>query len=114
MSGDITKDCIAIAGVLSPLYLIFTLSIRCHYFLSNNNNKLENMLELKCNLFVYFILSKINLQTQDVLMLTCIANYYLKNTLANTYTHSPVQTNKKCIRLIFIQVHEHNNFPVYN
>ena len=52
------------------------------------------------------------------------ANYYVKqkqtkilfktkqNTLTNTLTHADKQ--KKCIRLIFIPVHKHNNFPVYS
>ena len=75
------------------------------------------MLKLKYILFVYLILSKIHLQTQYVVIFTFIANYYLKITrkpLTNPHTHSPMQTNKKCIRLIFIQVHKHNNFPVYS
>ena len=54
------------------------------------------------------------------------ANYYVKqkqtkilfktkqNTLTNTHTHSHMQTKinekNKCIRLIFIPMHKHNNF----
>ena len=72
------------------------------------------MLKQKYILFVYLIISKIHLQTQYALMFTFLANYYLKqNTLTNTHTHSSMQT-KKCIRLIFIPVHKHNNFPVYS
>ena len=61
------------------------------------------MLKLKYILFVYLIISKVHLQTQYVLMFTFIANYYLKITikaLSNTHTHSSMQTNKKCIRLL--------------
>ena len=75
------------------------------------------MLKLKYILFVYLIISKIHLQTQSVLMFSFIENYYLKITtkiLTNTHTHSPMQTNKKCIRLIFIQVQKNTNFPVYS
>ena len=91
MSGDCTKDCNAIAGVLPPLYLLFK------YILTNNNNKFENMLKLKYILFVYLIISTIHLQTQYVFMFTFITNYYLKITtqsLTNTHTHSPMQTTK--------------------
>ena len=101
MSGEGTKDYSAIAGVLPPLYLIFK------YLLSNNNNNtFENMLKLTYILFVYLILSKIHLQTQYVLMF--IAKYYLRITrkiLTNTHIHSSILANKKCIRLICIQVH---------
>ena len=58
MSGDSTKDCSTIAGILPPLYLIFK------YVLSNNNNKFENMLKLKYILFVYLLIYKNHLQTQ--------------------------------------------------
>ena len=53
------------------------------------------MLKLKYILFVDRIISKINLQTQYVLMFTFIANYYKKitrKTLTNTHTHSSMQT----------------------
>ena len=98
MSGDNTKDCSAIAGVL-PLYLIFK------YLLSNINNEFENMLKLEYILFVYLIISKIHLQTQCVRMFTFIANYYLI-TRKNTHTRSPMRTNKTYIILICIQVHK--------
>ena len=78
MSGDSTKDCSTIAGVLPSLYFIFK------YIFLSNNNKFENM--LKYILFVYLIIYKIHLQTQYVLMFTIIANYYLRKTLTkHTY-----------------------------
>ena len=76
------------------------------------------MLKLKYILFVYLIISKFIYKHNNVLMFTFIANYYLKitttKTITNTHTHSPMQTNKKCIRLICIQVQKHNNFPVFS
>ena len=82
MSGDNTKGCSAIAGVRLPLYLIFK------YFLSNNNNKFENMLKLKYIVCVYLRITKIHLQTQYVHMFTFIANYYLKIRRKNTNNHT--------------------------
>ena len=75
------------------------------------------MLKQKYILFVYLIISKIHLQTQYALMFTFfIANYYLKQnkTHEQTHTHTHPCRQKKCIRLIFIPVHKHNNFPVYS
>ena len=96
MSGDSTKDCSAIAGILPPLYLMFKFNII--YIYISNNNKFENMLKQKYILFVYLIISKIHLQTQYALMFTFLANYYLKqNTLTNTHTHSSMQTKKSVL-----------------
>ena len=79
MSGDSTKDCSAIAGILPPLYLMFKLYIYINiYIYISNNNKFENMLKQKYILFVYLIISKIQLQTQYALMFTFLENYYLK------------------------------------
>ena len=67
MSGDSTKDCSAIAGILPPLFKFY---IKYIYIYISNNNKFENMLKQKYILFVYLIISKIHLQTQYALMFT--------------------------------------------
>ena len=76
------------------------------------------MLKQKYILFVYLIISKIHLQTQYALMFTFLANYYLKQNKTkhtNKHTYTLIHADKKkCIRLIFIPVHKHNNFPVYS
>ena len=74
MSGDSTKDCSAIAGILPPLCVNF---IYIKIYISNHK-KFENMLKQKYILFVYLIISKIHLHTQYALMFTFLANYYLK------------------------------------
>ena len=75
------------------------------------------MLKLKYILFVYLIISKIQIQTQYVFMLTFIANYYWKITTKNTNKHTYTLTRadiQRMYRLICIQVHKHNNLPVYS
>ena len=90
MSGDSTKDCSAIAGILPPLYLMFKFYIKKIYIYISNNNKFENMLKQKYILFVYLIISKIHLRTQYALMFTFFSKLLFKtkqNTLTNTHTH---------------------------
>ena len=85
------------------------------------------MLKQKYILFVYLIISNIHLQTQYALMFTFLSKLLCKtktnkNTILNktkhtnkhTYTLTHADKQKKCIRLIFIPVHKHNNFPVYS
>ena len=78
MSGDRTKDCSAIAGILPPLYLMFKFYIYKIYQIIINNNKFENMLKQKYSLFVYLIISKIHLQTQYALMFTFLSKLLCK------------------------------------
>ena len=73
------------------------------------------MLKQKYILFVYLIISKIHLQTQYALMFTFFSKLLFKtNKTKHTNKHTHPCRQKKCIRLICIPVHKHNNFPVYS
>ena len=69
------------------------------------------MLKQNYILFVYLIISKIHLQTQYALMFTFLKQITILN---KTHIHTHTCRQKKCIRLICIPVHKHNNFPVYS